>query len=164
MTKFFLASSIILFISLLIFSYYWTKQIFKNNRDKKLKTLIQQKYRTDEKEYLRNFISYHLPLLIENDIQWILIWSKLDSNHKTELTYNPILSLVQIGGWNISSLEEYEKDLSKIGVSEFEVIYDNSIFRMLANAKIITDVLYFIFENIYQLKEFSNHKIVISSG
>lgn len=164
MTKFFLASSIILFISLLIFSYYWTKQIFKNNRDKKLKTLIQQKYRTDEKEYLRNFISYHLPLLIENDIQWILIWSKLDSNYKTELTYNPILSLVQIVGRNISSLEEYKKDLSKIGVSDLIVTYDNSIFKMLANAKIITDVLYFIFENIYQLKEFSNHKIVISSG
>ena len=105
MTKFFLASSIILFISLLIFSYYWTKQIVRNNRDKKLKTLIQKKYRTDEKEYLRNFISYHLPLLIENDIQWILIWSKLNSNYKTELTYNQILSLLKIGGGNISSLE-----------------------------------------------------------
>jgi len=149
MTKFFLASSLILFISILIFSYYWIRQIIKKNRDKKLKTIIQKKYRTDEKEYLRNLISYHLPLVIENDIQWIMIWSKLDSNYKTELTYNPILSLVQIGAGNISSLEEYSKDLSKLGVSEFVVTYDSSIFKIVPNAKIITDVLYFIFENIY---------------
>lgn len=164
MIKFFLAASLILLISLLIFSYYWTKQFVKNNRDKKLKTILQKKYRADEKEYLRNFISYHLPLLIENDIQWISIWSKLNSNYKAEITYNSIISKVQIGAGNISSLEEYEYDLSRIGVSEFWITNNGSNFKMNANAKIIADVLYFIFKNIYKLKEFSNHKIVLSSG
>jgi hypothetical protein len=164
MANFFLASTLILFISLLIFSFYWIKQKIKNDRDKKLKNLIQKKYHTNEKEYLRNFISYHLPLLIENDIQWILIWSKLDSNYKTELTFNSINAMVYVAAGNINSLEEYDKELNNLGVTNYAVSYDNSIFKIIPNAKIITDVLYFIFENIYQLKIFSNHKIVTSSG
>jgi uncharacterized SAM-binding protein YcdF (DUF218 family) len=164
MTKFFLAASLILLISLLIFTYYWTKQFVKNSRDKKLKTILQKKYRSDEKEYLRNFISYHLPLLIENDIQWISIWSKLNSDYKVEITYNSIISKVQIGAGNILSLEEYEHDLSGIGISEFSISNNGSSIKMNANSKIIVDVLYFIFKNIYKLKEFSNYKIVLSSG
>jgi len=163
MTNFFLASSIILFISLQIFLYYWIKQKIKNSKDKILKVSLKKKYYIDEKEYLRNFISYHLPLLKENDIQWILIWSKLDINFKTELTYNPIISMIQIGAGNISSLKEYSDDLSNLGVSKIELTFENCIFKIVPNSKIITDVLYYIFENIYQLREFSNHKIVTSS-
>lgn len=164
MIKFFLAASLILLISLVIFSYYWTKQFVKNARNKKLHTILKKKYRIDEKEYLRDFISYHLPLLVENDIQWISIWSKLNSNYKAEITYNAIISKVQIGTGYVFPIEKYEDDLSRIGVSEFSTTKNGTSFKMNVNAKIIADVLYFIFKNIYKLKEFSNHKIVLSSG
>ena len=115
--------------------------------------------------FLRSHPQLHdLPLLLENDIQWILVWSKLDSNYKTELTFNPIHTMVYIIAGNITSLEEYDKELNNLGVTNYEVSYGNSIFKIIPNAKIITDVLYFIFENIYKLKVFSNHKIVTSSG
>ena len=96
MTRFFLASSLILVISILIISYYWVKQQFKIRHDNKLKTLIFKKYHSDEKKYLRSFIAYNLPLLINNDIQWIMIWSKLSSKFKTELTYNLLDSRINI--------------------------------------------------------------------
>ena len=164
MTNFFLASGLILCISLLIISYYWTKQLITNRRDNKLKVLIQRKHHTDEKEYLRNFISYHLPLLIENKIQWIMIWSKSDPKFKTEITYNPINSKVNIKAGKIDTLEKHNAELLEIGVKEFETTYENSTFKLMPNAKIITDVIYYVFEEIHQLSGFFNHKIITSSG
>lgn len=164
MNKFFLASGLILGISILIISYYWTKQLIKNRKDSERKVLIQRKYYTDEKEYLRNFISYHLPLLIDNDIQWILIWSKSNSIFKTELTYNQMNSKINIKSGRIDSLEKHSANLLEIGVSEFETTYDNSTFKVMPNAKIITDILYYLFEKIHLLKGFSNHKMVTSAG
>ena len=163
MTNFFLASGLILGISLLIISYYWLKQLVKNRQDNNRKKLIQRKDQTDEKEYLRNFISYHLEELIKNEIQWIMIWSKSDSEFKTELTYNPLNSKINIKARNITSLDNHKLELAKIGVTEFEERYDTSIFELMPNAKMITDVLYYIFEDIHLLKRFSNHKIISSS-
>lgn len=162
MTNFFLASSLILAISLIIIIYYWTKQNLKSRNDKILRHRIRKKNYTDEKEYLRNFIAHHIPLLIENKVQWILVWSKLNPRYKTELTYNSLFSMIQVGVANISSLQNYKYDLSNLGVNNFVTKHDNTVFNTLPNAKIITDVLYYIFENIYNLKEFTNHKIVTS--
>jgi len=164
MTRFFLASSLILGMSILIIYYYWIKQKLKIRHDNKIKALIFKKYHSNEKEYLRSFIAYNLPLLIDNDLQWIMIWSKLSSIIKTELTYNSIDSRINIKAERISSLEEYSADLLTIGITEFETNFENSIFKLKPNAKIITDALYYIFINIHHLKEFSNHKIITSAG
>lgn len=164
MTRFFLAAGLILSISVLIISYYWIKQLVKNNQDNKLKVLIQKKYLADEKEYLRNYISFQLKQLINNDIQWIMIWSKSNSVFKTELTYSPIDSKINIKSEKIKSLEDHKSELSKIGVTEYITNHENSVFKIMPNAKIITDILYYIFENIYHLKVFSNHKIITSAG
>jgi len=107
---------------------------------------------------------FNLPLLINNDIQWIMIWSKLSSIFKTELTYNSIDSRINIKAEKITSLEKYSADLLTIGITEFETNFENSTFKLKPNAKIITDVLYYIYKNIHHLKEFSNHKIITSAG
>ena len=163
MNNFFLTFGLILAASIFIISYYWIKQLFRNQQNKKLKKSIQKKLHIDEKEYLKNYFSYHLPSLIENEIQWIMIWSKSNSSFKSEITYNPIISKINIKADKIESLENHNKELQKIGVSEFETNHENSIFNLLPNSKIITDIIYYIFEYIYQLKEFTNHKIVTSA-
>jgi len=163
MNSFFLAAGLILGISILIISYYWIKQLIKNYQDKKLKRLILKKYHTDEKEYLRNFISFHLQQLINNDIQWIMIWSKSNSIFKTELTYCTIDSKINIKSDKINSLENHKLELSEIGVAYYETNHENSVFRIIPNAKMVTDILYYIFENIYQFKVFSNHKVITSA-
>lgn len=162
MKNFFLASILIFILSLLIVFYYWSKQKIKNKKYINLKYKFYKKLRTDEREYLRNFIAYFIPLLIDNKVQWILIWSKLAPDYKTEITYNSLSSLIQIGAGNISSLQEFKEDLTELGANRFGIKYDKVIINLLPNAKIITDLLYYVFENIYNLKDFSNHKIVTS--
>jgi len=163
MTKFFFAAGLILGISVLIISYYWIKQLVKNYRDNKLKVLIQKKHLADEKEYLRNYISFHLQQLINNDIQWMMIWSKSNSIFKTELTYSPIDSKINIKSEKINSLNDHKLKLSKIGVTEYITNHENSLFKIIPNAKIVTDIIYYIFEDIYHFKIFSNHKIITSA-
>lgn len=162
MNNFFLASSLIFVISILIFTYYWIKQLIRSKREKKLKGILNKKYHSDGKEYLRNFISHYIPLLIENKIQWILIWSKLNSKYKVELSYNSINAKMQISTTNLIALDQHKNGLIALGINDFETNHNASVFKIVPNAKIITDVIYYIFINIYELKNFSNYKIVTS--
>lgn len=163
MSNFFLASGIIFAVSLIIVVYYWLKQLFKQKHENKLRSLIRKKYYVNEKEYLKDYLSHQLPHLTNNNIQWIIIWSKFACDCKAELTYNQISSKVIIKTNKIENLESFKYELLELGLKEFEIKYENTIFKTTSNAKIITDVLYFIFESLYNLKHFSNHKIMVSS-
>ena len=163
MSKFFLSVGIIFTTSLIILFYYWLKQKLKKKRDNTNLKLIKKKYYTDNREYLKNLISFYLPLLLENKIQWIIIYSKRDPVHKVELTSNMQRNKVILIINDVKEIRKHINSMKQLGISEYQLKHNLIQIEMTPNAKIIRDTLYYIFESIYSMRIFNKYKIVTSS-
>jgi hypothetical protein len=49
-----------------------------------------------------------------------------------------------------------------LGITSFDILQNETKIHMPVNAKIVTDVIYYIFEDIYRLKIFQKYKIATS--
>lgn len=162
MKSFFLASGLILLFSLLIGCYYFVRNIYYSKNKKKIYDIIRRKILTDEKEYLRNYIKYHIPRLQNNTIQWIMIWKKPNPANKIEITYNNLTDEIQVIKHDLE-LQNCLK-LKEFGINNIINSSENLILKITPNAKIITDVIYYLFESGIESNRFINYKLITSTN
>jgi hypothetical protein len=156
---------VIIAVSIFIFiTYYTGKNLYSRYRQKRINSDIQKKNYEDEKKYIR----FHLRTLL-NDLEagklhWILIFSRLNPEIKIELIYNSINNMIQLQHRirNLNS-SEFNK-LKKLGLHSIDTkneLYSLSVSR---NSTIVTDVVYFLLEQVGEQKYARNIRVVTSGG
>ncbi len=162
MKNFFLATGLILFGSFLIGCFYYVLNSYRGKNQKKIFETVKKKIKTDEKEYLRNYLKHHIPRLKENKIQWIMIQTKPDHSNKIEITYNNLTNEIQVIK-NDFKLDNSQK-LKKFGINNVVKSSDSYILKIAPNAKIIVDVIYYLFETSDVKNKFTGYKLVTSTN
>jgi len=150
----------ILFLGLIV--YYVAKNyVFKLRREHR-GTLLFDKIYQDEKTYFRNRLKLLLLDLATGKIQWLLVYSRLFPEDRIQITYSSIEQAVQMvqysRGLNVAE-QEY---LHYLGVNRYRREQGRIILLAASNSKIITDLVYFMLEKIYNQKKTHNLKINIS--
>jgi hypothetical protein len=163
MTQFFKAIFLltILFIGLLL--YYTIKNIRYKFKKRRSGNLLFNKIYEDEKAYIRNRMKSLLADLQEGKIRWLLISSRLFPENQIQITYTEIereVTIIQHG----RNLRGDEQDYLRrqLGVNKYCTQPGKIILSTTLNSKIVTDLIYFLFENIYNQQKVHNIKINIS--
>lgn len=151
--------------SVLVFViYYLIKNIYLEKRSSLLKRNIQAKIYQDEKKYITNYLRSCVNLLESGKLQWIMIFSRLHPEHKIEIIFNYIENSLELHDRIENISEKNLQDLKDLGLTDH--LKDNHLFRfrLPVNAKIVTDIIYFLFEKVHDQKSLKNLKIVTSGG
>jgi hypothetical protein len=156
---------VIIAISVTVFiSYYTGKNLFFRYRQKKMQWEIEKKRYEDEKKYLRNYIRTLLKDLENGKLNWILVFSRLDPETKLELIYNSVNNMIQIQH-RIRHVNDIElNSLKKLGLKSFDTRNGLYSISVTQNSTIVTDVIYFLLENVGDQKHTRNIKVVTSGG
>jgi len=157
MRKFFIAAAIIFAFSLVIGLYYFLRQFYRNRKKDNLKAVLKKKTDIDGKEYLRNYLNFHLPKLLDHRLQWIIVSAKFNPDKKIELTFDSIKSEILLTIYEISINQQIESDLKKMGINLCRNSSDICKINTLPNAKILADVIYYLFENVLLEKKFVSY-------
>lgn len=156
---------IIIAVSVSIFvTYYAGKNLYFRYKNKRIKSEIVKKQYDDEKRYIQFYIRTLLQELRSGQIQWIQIFSRLYPEAKIELIFNSIYKLIQLQHRLKSISDEDLSYLEDLGIKSWEMKNGLHCFYVSHNAKIVTDVVYFILEKVNQQKRIQNIKIVTSGG
>ena len=164
MTNFFTVI-VIIAVSIFIFIIYYTsKNLYYRYKQRILKSKIQKKRYEDEKKYIRYYLKSLLSDLESGKLRWILISSRLYPEVKLELIYNSIDKTIQIQHRirNVSS-EELNM-LKNLGLQTYDIKNDLFCFNVLLNSKIVTDIVYFVLEQVSKQTYAHNIKVVTSGG
>ncbi len=150
----------VLFVGLIL--YYTIKNIRSRFKRQQNGDLLFKKIYEDEKVYLRNKLKSLLIDLQEGKIRWLLVYSRLFPEDQIQITYSLVdqeVNLVQHSRYLSDSEKEYLKHL---GVNKYCTQASKIILSTTLNSKIVTDLIYFLFENIYNQQKVHNIKINIS--
>ncbi|MCK4754893.1 MAG: hypothetical protein KAS58_06645 [Calditrichia bacterium] len=156
---------VIIAVSIFIFVIYYTsKNLYYRYKQRILKSRIQKKRYEDEKKYIRYYLKSLLSDLESGKLRWILISSRLYPEVKLELIYNSIDKTIQIQHRirNVSS-EELNM-LKNLGLQTYDIKNDLFCFNVLLNSKIVTDIVYFVLEQVSKQTYAHNIKVVTSGG
>ena len=156
---------LILAVSIFIFAIYYTgKSLYFRYKLRNINLEIQKKRYEDEKKYIRIYIRKLLDDLKSGNLGWIMIFSRLHPEARLELIYNSLKKTIQIQHRirNISN-EELET-LKNLGLQTYKKRNDLYCIEVSLNSKIVTDIVYFVFENLNGQKNAQNIKIVTSGG
>jgi hypothetical protein len=156
---------VIIAVSVTIFiSYYTGKNVYLRYRHKRMQSEIEKKRYEDEKKYLRNYIRTLLKDLENGRLNWIIIFSRLNPETKLEVIYNSLNRMIQIQH-RIRHINNVElNSLKKLGLKSFnsqDGLYSLSVTQ---NSTIVTDIIYFLFEQVGNQKHARNIKVVTSGG
>jgi hypothetical protein len=156
---------VIIAVSIFIFVIYYTsKNLYYRYKQRILKSKIQKKRYEDEKKYIRYYLKSLLSDLESGKLRWILISSRLYPEVKLELIYNSIDKTIQIQHRirNVSSEELHM--LKNLGLQTYDIKNDLFCVNVLLNSKIVTDVVYFVLEQVSKQTYAHNIKVVTSGG
>ena len=163
--KNFFAVIVIIAVSVFIFVIYYTsKSLYFRYKERVIKAEIHKKRYEDEKKYVRYYIRSLLNELESGKLSWILISSRLYPEVKLELIYNSLDKSIQIQHRirNISN-EEYSM-LKNLGLQRYDINNDLFSITVSLNSKIVTDIIYFVLEQISEQRNAQNIKVVTSGG
>jgi hypothetical protein len=162
MNQFFKATFLlsVLFIGLIL--YYTIKN--RRSRSKKHQDgdLLFAKIYEDEKVYIRNRLKSLLADLQGGKIRWLLIYSRLFPGDQIQITYSLPDQEVTLVQHNRSLSANEGEYLRHLGVNKYCTQADKIILSTALNSKIITDLIYFLLENICKQQKAHNIKINIS--
>jgi hypothetical protein len=156
---------LILTVCVLLFIFYYTgKTVYRSTKRKKTANIIRKKYYEDEKHYTRNFLRVQLRELESGSIRWLQIYSRNFPEQKIEILYDTIQEDIRIQNrWQVISEEKLNR-LSELGITEHDRSGELHSFHTPVNAKIVTDVIYYTMEKIYNQKYTQTLKFVSSGG
>jgi hypothetical protein len=163
--KNFFAVIIIVAVSIFIFvSYYASKNLYSRYRQKRINLDIQKKSYEDEKKYIRFYLRTLLNDLEAGKLTWILIFSRLNPEIKIELIYNSINNMIQLQH-RIRNLTSSELNkLKKLGLHSIDTKNELSSLSVSRNSTIVTDIVYFLLEQVGEQKYAQNIRVVTSGG
>lgn len=156
---------VIIAISVTVFIVYYTgKNVYLRYRQRRVQSEIEKKRYEDEKKYLRNYIRTLLKDLESGKLNWILVFSRLDPETKLELIYNSLNSMIQIQH-RIRKVNNVElNNLKKLGLKSFDSQNGLYSISVTQNSTIVTDIIYFLLEQVGDQKHARNIKVVTSGG
>ena len=160
MKNFFTVIVIVAVSVLIFFSYYATKNLYFRYRQKRINTDLKKKTYEDEKKYIRFYLRALLNDLESGKLHWILIFSRLKPETKIELIYNSITHMIQLQH-RLRDLTNTEySTLKKLGLHSSETKNDLYSLSVSRNSTIVTDVVYFLLEQVGGQKYAQNIKVV----
>ena len=109
---------------------------------------MRRKLYEDDRILFQGKIRKLLVDLRSGQLHWLIICSKIEKAHKVEVTYSSIKNEIEIKDRGRPRTKSEINILSEIGVGEYTVSDEINVISVPLNAKIITDVVYFIFEEI----------------
>ncbi len=156
---------VIIAVSIFIFVIYYTsKNLYYRYKQRILKSRIQKKRYEDEKKYIRYYLKSLLSDLESGKLRWILISSRLYPEVKLELIYNSIDKTIQ-KQHRIRNVSSEELNMLKnLGLQTYDIKNDLFCFNVLLNSKIVTDIVYFVLEQVSGQTYAHNIKVVASGG
>jgi hypothetical protein len=150
----------ILFVGLIL--YYALKNFWFRLRSQRTGNRLFGKIYEDEKAYFRNKLKTLLVNLAEGKIRWLLVYSRLFPEDRIQITYSVIDREVHLVQYSRDLKDEEQEYLRFLGVTRYHMEQGKIILSATLNSKIITDLVYFLFENIYNQGKVHNLKINIS--
>jgi len=150
----------VLFIGLML--YYTLKFSYVRSRKYRHGKVLFARIYDDEKEYLHNRLKSLLFDLQQGKIRWLLIYSRLFPEDQIELTYSQPDQEVNLIQRNRLLSENERAYLRHLGVNKYCTQTDKIILSTAPNSKIITDLIYFLLENICKQQRARNIRINIS--
>jgi len=156
---------IILAVSIFIFILYYTsKNLYLWSKKRRIKSEIQKKRYEDEKKYIRYYIRTLLNDLESGKLGWILIFSRLYPEAKLELIYNSLENSIQIQHRIRNVSHDELNRLKSLGLQRYDVKNDLFCYNVSINSKIVTDIVYFVLEEVNEQTNAQNLKVVTSGG
>jgi hypothetical protein len=152
-------------VSILLFAvYYMSKSIIHKFKTLRLRERLRKKSYEDEKNYTRNYLRDLIKQLESGNLHWILINSRLHPEVKIEIIYDSVETDIKIQNRNLKVNEHKLKYLKELGMLGFITKRELNCFSMPVNSKIVTDIVYYILEELCDQQYAHNLKIVTSGG
>ena len=164
MKNFFTAIVLIPIAGLTFAGYYLIRNIARTRLSRTIEERIKIKSYEDEKYYLKDFLRSSMLNLKAGYFSWVLVYSRLYPLHKAQVTFISLNQEIQILNRGRNLVNEEKRQVMKLGANSYERKGDKHIIHTPINSKIITDIIYYLFEVIYDQKRTLNLKIVISGG
>ena len=162
MREYFLTIEFIFLAVLLLFLYYFVKEkVIKDKRHKQAK-LISRKMYQDSRSLIQSRIRHLLTDLESGKIIWLMVSANHDKSISMEITYNSMSREIEIRDRSSSCNDSQVKSLKQMGAIDYHSDGMINITRSSPNSKIISDIIFFIIEDVYQYKSAFNLKVSTS--
>jgi hypothetical protein len=147
----------VIFIGLLL--YYVVKNFWSNSADRRKGRLLFGKIYEDEKIYFRGQIKILLADLARGQVRWLLVYSRLYPEQRIQITYSTLSREVNLMQYCRALNDREQEHLRYLGMNTYHKEREQVILSATHNSKIITDLVYFLLENIYNQHKAHNLKI-----
>jgi hypothetical protein len=156
MRSFFVALVLISAAAGTIILYYLVKHRFVKWQRMRLSSRIRKKMYEDDRIYIQSQLRHFINLLRAGDIMWILLSAGSKKTASVELTYSTVNKNIEIKYRSSRANSPDIETIKKLGAHKYRHDRNLHIICSPANAKIITDIIYFIFEFVFQYKPVLN--------
>ena len=162
MQSFFLTIIIVFTAAVVLIVYYSLRQYADKKKQRRRISLIRKKLYEDDRIYFQSRLRALIPQLKDGQLQWLIISSKKMKQEKLEITYSSLSGEIELKDRARSRKSTEIGLLSQLGAVSCLVMNEINIISAPLNSKIISDIIYFIFEEIFNLKPAQNLKISTS--
>jgi hypothetical protein len=139
-----------------IILYYLVKYNYVRRKRIRLYKRIRKKMFDDERSYAQSRLRHQLNLLHSGEIMWILLTAGRNKDISVELTYSTVNDDIEIRFRNGGEYLNATGIIKKLGAYQCDYQQGLNIIRSPVNAKIVSDILYFVFEHIFNYKPVVN--------
>lgn len=162
MKDFFYAIIIIFIAVFSILVYYLLKDILNKRMLKSMKDRIKHKRYTDQKYYLKSYITHYLSYLERGDLFWIVVFSRQYPDVQIQISYNYVLHNINM----IASIENSDKNienkLSNEGVNQLKKVESSYLLNLKLDPELIVNIIFLIFEFVHKRRYNLNVWIKVS--
>lgn len=142
--------------------YYSVRQYVEKRKYRQKLSLIRKKLYEDDRIFLQSKMRRLIPDLKSGHLRWMIVSSKSVKERKLEITYSSINDDIEIKDRARHRNNSEIKILTSLGAESYHILNDINVTSMPLNSKIISDIIYFIFEDIFNNKPAHNLKILTS--
>jgi len=144
---------------LLFVSYYAGRNAYRRYQERQLRFKIMRKLYEDERTYIHHYLRMLLKKLKSGDLGWVQVASRLYPQDKIEIVFNHVAGHIQMQNRNIPLNKGEIEALKNMGLINYIHRDEINLLSMPANAKIVTDALYYCLEEICGHQKAKNIKI-----
>ena len=159
MRQFFLALGLIGTFTVIIILSYVIKYRIDARKKRNISGLIKKKMYQDDRLMLQSRLRHVLPDLESGRINWIVLSVRNDQRIRIELTYNLLNREVEIRDHTEGFGEEHIAEVKKLGAKNYSNDGLINLIGASLNPKIISDIIYYIIEDINQIRSTVNFKL-----
>ncbi len=142
--------------------YYSVRQYVNKRKFRQKTSLIRKKLYEDDRILLQSKMRRLIPDLKSGHLRWMIVSSKIVKKHNLEITYSSINDDIEIKDRARNRNKSEIKSLNNLGAESYHILNEINVTSAPLNSKIITDIIYFIFEDIFNNKPAQNLKILTS--